>query len=103
MISFNGSQMISLKENYTLQDFTYKLAVQELEELEITDIADQKEHLRRRLLHDISQVGTIPILLAICHCETMVMLSQAQLPTFVPHYLLHCHTAQRLTTLSCLD
>lgn len=55
MISFNGSQMISLKENYTLQDFTYKLAVQELEELEITDIADQKEHLRRRLLHDISQ------------------------------------------------
>ena len=55
MISLNGSQMISLKETYTLQDFTYKLAVQELEELEITDIADQKEHLRRRLLHDILQ------------------------------------------------
>lgn len=55
MISLNGSQMISLKEKYTLQDFTYQLDVHELEELEITELPDQKEYLRRRLLHDIVQ------------------------------------------------
>ena len=55
MISLNGSQMISLKETYTLQDFTYTLSVKELEELEITELEDQKEYLHRRILHDIVQ------------------------------------------------